>query len=171
MSQSEDATEVTDMNLQELVEAFSSHDGLIREKARDEVVYRGTVATPLLIEALKSKEQRVRWEAAKSLIKIKDPKAADALVTALEDSSFEIQWLAAEALIQLKQDAVKPILRALVDRYESQYLRAGAHHVLHALEREDLLDDNTLPVLDELRDLTPTEPYPMAARRALDAMT
>lgn len=171
MSQIHDATDLSGKTITELLADFESEDGLVREHAREEVVNRGSKATPDLVAALSNKEHQVRWEAAKSLIRIQDPKAAPALVDALEDSSFEVQWLAAEALIQLKRDAIVPILKALTKRYESQYLRAGAHHVLHALEREDLLDDLTLPVLDELRSLTPTEPYPMAARNALEQLT
>jgi len=166
-----DATDLSDKTVTELIADFKSEDGLVREHAREEIVNRGSKATSDLVEALSDKAHQVRWEAAKSLTKIRDPKAAPALVDALEDSSFEVQWLAAEALIQLKRDAIVPILQALTKRYESQYLRAGAHHVLHALEREELLDEKTLPVLDELRSLTPSEPYPMAARNALEQLT
>ena len=87
------------------------------------------------------------------------------------DSSFEVQWLAAEALIALKEQAIVPILRALIDNYDSAYIRQGAHHILHALEREHLLDDYTLAALDEVREFEPEDAYPTKAKRALEYLT
>lgn len=153
-----------------LISVLGEKDGLKRREARFELEKIGRIATPHLIKALHNKDHTVRWEAAKALGTIKDPEAGPALVEALMDESFEVQWLAAEALIALKEQAIVPILRALVGNYESEYIRQGAHHVLHALERENRLDDYSLEALDEVRDIGPKEPYPIKAKRALDKL-
>lgn len=157
--------------IKSLIEVLGEKDGLKRREARFELEKIGRIATPYLIEALHNSNHTIRWEAAKALGTIKDPEAGPALVEALMDSSFEVQWLAAEALIALKEQAIVPILRALVNNYDSAYIRQGAHHILHALEREHRLDDYTLKALDEVRELEPEEPYPMKAKRALEHLT
>ena len=154
-----------------LIAVLGEKDGLKRREARFELEKIGRITTPYLIEALHNKDHTIRWEAAKALGTIKDPEAGPALVEALMDESFEVQWLAAEALIALKEQAIVSILRALVSNYESEYIRQGAHHVLHALERENRLDDYSLEALDEVRDIGPKEPYPLKAKRALDKLT
>jgi len=157
--------------IKNLIAMLGEKDGLKRRETRFELEKIGRIATPYLIEALHNTDHTVRWEAAKALGTVKDPEAGPALVEALMDESFEVQWLAAEALIALKEQAIVPILRALVSNYESEYIRQGAHHVLHALERENLLDDYSLDALDEVRDIGPKEPYPLKAKRALDKLT
>jgi len=48
---------------------------------------------------MESKQQQVRWEAAKTLVIIADPLAIPALIKGLKDEIFDIRWLAAEALM------------------------------------------------------------------------
>jgi HEAT repeat protein len=157
--------------IEQLVASLSNDDGLKRQDARRRLVHIGSPAVPSLISALKDKKHRVRWEAAKALVSIRDPQAAPALVEALMDENFEIQWLAAEGLIELGHDAVKALLEALMLHYESVYLRQGAHHVLYELEREKLLNEQETAVIDELRSIEPSHPFPAVARTALAAMT
>ncbi len=153
-----------------LVGELFSEDGMRRHNARLGLEQEGQKATPLLIGALKSKNTDVRWEAAKALIKIKDPLAADALTDTLMDEDYEVRWLAAEALIALGRDAIEPVLRKLLGHYDSTFLRTGAHHVLENLKRNETLDDETLKVLDELNEILPFEPYPLGAKNALETL-
>ncbi len=153
-----------------LIAEFASDDGLRRQEARRAVESIGSLAVPSLVDALGNKKQRIRWEAAKALVKIKDPAAASALVQALMDENFEIQWLAAEALIELGRDAVRALLEGLLTHYESVYLRQGAHHVFYELERKDLLNDKEAAVIDELRSIDPSQPFPDVTRQALAAL-
>lgn len=155
---------------EELIARLADKDGLSRRQAREELEKLGVAAGPYLAEVLSSQNENVRWEAAKALINIKDPNAAPALVKALMDERFEVQWLAAEALINLGSAAVVPILEELTVSYGSLYLRQGAHHVLHDLERKRLLEPRVQRVIDELRSLEPLEPFPLIAKRALDAI-
>ncbi len=153
-----------------LISDLGNKNGLVRQQARNKLEMMGIHATSSLIKAFSSTDQNVRWEAAKALKDLRDPRAADALVHALMDDSFEVQWLAAEALIALELDAVVPLLRGLTEHSESMFLRQGAHHVLHGLERKRLLDRETQSVLDQLRSLEPLEPFPMVAERALKSL-
>jgi hypothetical protein len=160
-------TDIRQSQLRQLVFELANSDGVLRRHARRALERVGKDAAPYLINALESPDANVRWEAAKALGRVIEPTAAPALVTALMDESFEIQWLAAEALIALGRTALKPLLEGLIEHYGSVYMRQGAHHVLHDLERRDLLEPPTRRVLDALRCLEPPEPYPDSARRAL----
>ena len=152
--------------LPELVSQLTHDHGPQRERARLALVKAGKPAVPLLIEALTSKSKRLRWEACKALGSIKDPDASAALVAALEDDSMEVRWLAAEGLIALGRPGLAPLLDALEHRSDSIFLRQGAHHVLHALEKENLLRGATLNVLEAIRSIEAEASVPLAARKA-----
>jgi HEAT repeat protein len=143
---------------------------MARRKAREALERVGWKVTPYLVDALTSSDVNVRWEAAKALGRIADPASAPALVRALMDESFEVQWLAAEGLIALGRKALEPLLEGLIDNPESVYMRQGAHHVLHDLERKHLLGEPSLHMLDQLRSVDPIEPYSLSAKRALKAL-
>lgn len=157
-------------SVQELISTLTHKDGVERERARHAIEVIGEPAVPFLLEALTNRTERLRWEACKALVTIKSPTASTALVGALEDESMEVRWLAAEALIALSRAALPPLLHALEDRPESLFLRQGAHHVLHALEKDHLLLLHTLEVLDTIRTLEAGHAIPVAARRALNAL-
>lgn len=153
-----------------LVAAFDDKDWEKRHEARKEVERIGMAAVPALIEALSHPDERVRWEAAKALVSIKAPEAASALAGALMDESFEVEWLAAEALIALEGKSLPAILQGLIENPDSVSFKHGAHHVLHDLERKGLLNEESLQVMDELRDIEIAEAFPMTVRKALDSL-
>ena len=153
-----------------LIDQLGDEDWHRRHLARVALEELDGSATPSLIEALSDPKQSVRWEAAKALITIKDPRAARALVRALMDKSFEVQWLAAEALIALGDDAIVPILQELLVHPESYDLLKGAHHVLHHREHHGLLDPMVAKVVDDIRSIGWPQPYILSARLALEAM-
>jgi hypothetical protein len=154
----------------EFIDALRHTDGRVRERARMALVALGSNAVEPLTGLLTDRDDHMRWIACKALASLADPRSAPALVDALRDESFEIQWLAAEGLIAMGSHAVRPLLTALEEHFPSVYLRQGAHHVLHALERTGHLDPETLAVLDSLRSLRPPLTVAMAARRALNAI-
>jgi HEAT repeat protein len=160
----------TDAAIQEQVAALRSKDASERMHARMRLEKMGKAATPVLIELLNDRNEYVRWEACKALVKIQDPAAAEALVLALDDNTMAVQWLAAEALIALKTDAVVPLLQFLERKFDSIFVRQGAHHILYALEREELLDKETVPVIDALRSLGPGVATALASERALSSI-
>ena len=78
-----------------------------------------------MVELLKHPDHEVRWEAARALGEIADPRAAPALVVTLEDEGFDIRWLAAEGLIALGPVGLAPLLEALAEKANSVYLTGG----------------------------------------------
>ena len=157
-------------DVSKLISTFASKDGVERYKARLAIEEIGKSAVPALVKALADKKPEVRWEAARALGAIQDPKAGPALVQALMDVSFEIRWLAAEALIALEETAVVPLLRALMEKSDSVDLLEGAHHILHALERSHKLNEPTLAVLEAIRSMEPDITVPGAAFDALQSL-
>lgn len=112
----------------------------------------------------------MRWEACKALVSIKDPTTAVPLVTALNDERSGVRWLAAEALIAIKNEAVAPLLHVLEEHFESLHVRRGAHHVLSALAKQKLLNQDTLAVLDKLSYLESNSAVAWAAQKALSSI-
>jgi HEAT repeat protein len=152
-----------------LVKDLGNKDGRTRVRARKALGKIGHPAVKYLIEALKDKNQVVRWEAAKSLGEIEDPSAVDALVTALRDKMFDVRWLAAQALIQIGPKSIKPILHALIEHPQSDDVRVGAHHVFHDLRTRDY-DDVLKHVMVALEDSTLTLGIDLEAKKALEEM-
>jgi HEAT repeat protein len=95
-----------------LMKDLSGKDGIIRNKARIALVEIGGPAVEPLVNALTDRSQTVRWESAKALGQIMDPRSIDALVNALQDRLFDVRWLAAEGLIAIGSKSVKPLLQA-----------------------------------------------------------
>jgi HEAT repeat protein len=153
-----------------LVSLLASKDGVKRSKARAALVETGKPAVASLVSALKDRNQTVRWESAKALGQIRDPKSIDALVAALRDKLFDVRWLAAEALIGIGDKSVKPLLQSMVDHPESEELREGAHHVFHDLVTSQYRDA-LKPVITSLEDLTFTLDIPIRAKKALKAIS
>jgi HEAT repeat protein len=144
-------------------------DVITCQKARRQLVVMGHEAVPFLVKELGNKKFWVRWEAAKALAQIGDPAATAELIKALEDKEFDVRWLAAEGLINIGRKAVAPLLEVLINRPKSTWLRQGAHHVLHDMERGEL-DKVLRPVMAALEDVEPYVGVPVAARKALDRL-
>jgi HEAT repeat protein len=152
-----------------LVAQLARKDGLEREAARERLVTIGEAAIAPLIRALKDGREMVRWEAAKALGEIHDAAAARALVESLEDRVFDIRWLAAEGLIAIGHKSLPPLLRALEQRSDSKALQNGAHHVAHALAKDDL-KEVLRPLLVALEDVEPSVEVPFAALAVLNTL-
>lgn len=152
-----------------LIADLTSDDGVVRVKARYGLVSSGGEAVKPLIRALADPNQWVRWEAAKALGQIGNPEATHALVKALEDRMFDVRWLAAQGLINIGTEAIIPILKALIERADSTWMREGAHHVLHDLAQGEL-KEVLLPVLAALEDVDSSVEVPFVAKAALSKL-
>ena len=150
------------------MDMLASKDGMIRRKARKSLVALGKSAVPSLTRTLQnSKEDHVRWEAAKTLGAIGDVRSILALVSALEDSDQGVVWLAAEALSKFKKTAWPQLLRALVkSEKDSVSLRLGAHHVLRK-QKEDGFNDLLAALRTALESSSASESTPVAASNIL----
>ena len=152
-----------------LVDDLTSKDGRIRVRARSSLVSIGGKSLAALVEALKSKEEWKRWEAAKALGQIGDPEAIGALITALEDEMFDVRWLSAEGLIAIGPQVLVPLLHRLTEHPDSLWLHEGAHRILHGIVK-----NNTKviiqPVLNALEGDEVSLEVPFAAETALKSL-
>ncbi len=154
-----------------LIAMLSDKNGMVRRCARERLVALGGPAVGFLVELLCHRKVLLRWEAAKALSGIGDPRTAADLVRVLEeDEDEDVRWLAAEGLIALGWDGVRPLLAALADRPGSLTLRDGAHHVCHNLSRRRVYAA-LKPVVAALDEPVPELAVPSVARAALDKLT
>lgn len=154
----------------ERIAALASASPVARRKAREALVGLGKPAVPSLIQLLSHRKPHVRWEAAKALGGIADPIAAFALVNALRDRDGDVRWLAAEGLAALGRDALYPLLAALIEQANSDWLCEGAHHVCHVLVRKRGLGSILRPLLAALEQSEPEAASPLAAYTALSQL-
>jgi HEAT repeat protein len=153
---------ITDLNCDEFIEC---------QKARRKLVEMGSAVVPRLVQELSNEKYWVRWEVTKALSQIADKSSAMALVAALEDKEFDVRWLAAEALINIGRDALEPLLIALADHGDKSIsLRHGAHHVLHDMQKGDLLGI-LQPVMKAVEDSEPYSEVLFVAKQALYNLT
>ena len=164
------ASKKTSTGIPELIAALASPSPVARRKAREALVALGKPAVPSLIQLLPHRKPHVRWEAAKALSGIADPIAASALVNALNDRDGDVRWLAAEGLAALGRDALQPLLTALIERADSDWLCEGAHHVCHVLVRKRGLGPILRPLLAALEQSEPEAASPLAAYTALSQL-
>ncbi len=156
--------------IQSLVTDLASEEGMVRTKARKQLVaYKSRSVAPL-IKALRNKSDYVRWEAAKALGQIGSPASIQELLRALEDKMFDVRWLAAEGLIRVGEKAVVPMLKKLVKHSDSYWLREGIHHVMHDMNKAKFREV-LKPVLVALESNEPSLTVPLAARAALNTLT
>jgi hypothetical protein len=148
---------------------LGSRDGMVRQRARDSLVAIRKPAIIHLAKLTKDRNEQVRWEAAKALGEIADPKTAAPLTCALEDEEFDVRWLAAEGLITLKNKGLPPLLKALIKRPQSVWLREGAHHILHDLSRTNLRKQ-VKALMDALEGVEPEIEVPPAAQNLLNSL-
>ena len=152
-----------------LISNLASDDGVLRVKARRQLVaYKARAVSPL-IKTLSDDRHWVRWEAAKALSQIGDQRSIQALLETLSDREFDVRWLAAEGLIRIGQKSIVPVLRSLVEHSDSQWLREGIHHVLHDMNKGDL-SKVLRPVLLALEGSEPSLETPLAARAAVNVL-
>jgi len=160
----------TNKRIDKLIAELRSKDGVQRKRARNALIKIGKPVVPFLIGLMTDASDHIRWEVCKALVSIKDATAAVPLVVALSDKSSEVRWLAAEALIAIKSEALVPLLQALEEHFESPDVRQGAHHVLSALAKKKLLNQDTLVVLDKLSFPEPNLSVAWAAQKALNSI-
>ena len=164
----EDTGKQSALRIPSLIVDLGVQSATIRERAHSTLVEMGKPAVRPLLEALTNSTEYGRGQAAKALGEIGDLAAAPALVKALEDDKFDVRWLAARALVALGRDGLPALLRALIERPNSTWLREGAHHVLHD-EGYKTWQKQLAPVMKALEGYVPTDALPGAAEKVLRA--
>jgi HEAT repeat protein len=116
-----------------LVKAMSQVKGVALVKLREAVESAGAAGLKPLLKALKAAPRhQVRWEAAKALAHLADPRATGPLILALDDPDADVGRVAAEALAAIGPAAHAHLFRALARHPEHRGLREGVRHVLRA---------------------------------------
>lgn len=164
----EDTGKQSALRIPSLIVDLGVQSATVRERAHSTLVAMGKPAVRPLLEALTNSTEYGRGQAAKALGEIGDLAAAPALVKALEDDKFDVRWLAARALVALGRDGLPALLRALIERPDSTWLREGAHHVLHD-EGYKTWQKQLAPVMKALEGYVPTDALPGAAEKVLRA--
>ncbi len=162
---------VDENNTEVLIKLLENTDDKERRKARKSLVNMGKKAVlPLSLVMENSNVYKARWEAAKALGEICDPRSIPSLVKALNDKESDVAWLAAKALQKFKKAAWPELLNSLVNQGAvSVPLRRGAHHIFHKQHSKgfsDLLDD----LKKSLENDTVPESIPVAAYKLLSSM-
>lgn len=134
-----------------LIARLQSADGAERKHAREALGKIGKPTVPYITSLLNHPDEHVRWEACKTLERIRDPRTAKALAEMLLDDDMDVRWVAADALIELEHHAIEPVLEMIEFHFDSVILREGVHHVLHSLKEMRLLDEQTEGVLRALK--------------------
>lgn len=164
-------TDETLSQIERLIADLHRSDGAVRREARQALVFIGKLSVDFLIPLLKDPDDDVRWEAAKALAEIADPRAASELVGLLMDHNYGVRWLAAEGLIPIAPNALKPLLEKLAEHPDSSWLRRGALHVLHELAKKAPdLNELVEPVINALEGFEPEIGVLEAAYAALDRL-
>ena len=157
--------------VQSLIAILASDDGMARKEARESLVALGRPSVASLLKALKNpRMKQVRWEAAKALGAIRDPRCIQGLVEALKDHDPDVAWLAAEALKEFGKAAWNPLLRALIKSDpDAVLLRQGAHHVL-VNQKEEGFNDALAALAKDLQSGAVTEGATLAALEILERL-
>jgi HEAT repeat protein len=128
-----------DSEMHQLIIKLGGDDGMERQKARKALVAKGKNSIDFLMELLSHPKHIYRWEAVKTLEEISDPLSIPLFIEALEDDKSDVRWIAAKGLIKLGVLSVKPLLKILMEKSDSVFILAGAHHVFFDLNEIGLL--------------------------------
>jgi len=125
-------------DIRSLVLNLGSRDFLIRGRARVHLMELGNEAVDDLAVALDCiSDELLRWEVVKILAHLHSPGTLPILINTLEDRNFSIRWMAARGLIEAGEIAVKPVLKRLIEKPDSAFLREGVHHVCKELTQTE----------------------------------
>ncbi len=116
----------------------------MRQKAAMELLRRGPVVLPALIQELESERSQVRYIVVQILGKISEPEAVDALISSLDDRSPEVAGKAAESLAEHGSPLALPALLGYAD-HTTTLRRSRAIRALgfcHSYEEEPELSDS-----------------------------
>ncbi len=152
-----------------LILQLADSDGVIRTKAREELVEMGgPEVTQALVVELNDHRRSVRWEAAKGLISIADPIAAPALAHHLHDDDGDVRWLAAEGLSSLGLIGLQTTLTSAIHHASNPEFVRAVHHSLKEFRKHKVQTTVLDPVIKACEDSEPGVSLPVAAYKALE---
>ncbi|MGB0386400.1 MAG: HEAT repeat domain-containing protein [Ardenticatenaceae bacterium] len=120
-----------------LIRAIRAGDRLVSAAAVEALQEIGTLAIPALVDAMKDRNEQVRWHAAKALSTTANEEAVPALIPALQDKHYGVRWLAAEGLVCAGRATLIPLFRRLAEGEITSWVRQGSSHVLKKIDVPD----------------------------------
>ena len=153
-------------SIRTLLSSLGSKNGAVRETARHALAKIGSPAVKYIADVVESNDDKLRWEAIKTLGEIVEPITIPFLIDALEDENSSIRWLAAEGLIRLGPIVSRPLLTELIERSDSVFFLHGTHHVIYDLI-SDFPDEQFQSLLKTLKKTTARELAPVIATEIL----
>jgi hypothetical protein len=152
-----------------LIADLSSDNGIVRQKARYDLISIGRPAIEFLKGLQYLPNEHLRWETIKTLSQIAHQDSIPVLINALENDHFDIRWLAAEGLIEIGKKSIKPIMEAIISNQDSIYLREGVHHVLKGLQAKKIFVDKQ-KIIQQLENPNAESTLAFTASRILEKL-
>lgn len=106
------------------------HDPAVHDEVFWSLIDRGEAALPLLLELARDQDDGMRWRAYDAIRLTGGEEALPLFVAGLRDQSFAIRWISTNALVDMGEDAVEPVLYALVHGEPTAAFHAAARRVL-----------------------------------------
>jgi HEAT repeat protein len=173
-----------------LISAFRDQHWLVRLNARNSMVEIGEPAIERLIEELKNRNPRVRWQAAWALGRIKSNRAVGPLTKAMGDTNRMVRDEAAVALVRIGSEKAAELL-AEVSRQGTDHVRDQAAWVLAEMKRDRIVNGHerqntpaggitpeqisynqeTYPCYPKTLDSIPKTPSPLVTPDGVEIMT
>ncbi len=155
---------------QSLINQLNSSDGFRRMQVREALTCIGKPAILELVKTLSNANIQLRWEIIKVLEGISDPTTIPILVEQLKYDHAGVRWDAANTLIGMGREGIPALFEALMQDFDSLWLRQSAHYILHVLRDDGKLYDSKEKVYEALKGVEPSVAVPWAAERALKAL-
>jgi HEAT repeat protein len=143
------------MAINDIINDLTGTDPVAREQA---VHLLNDIGEPAIaqLKALSESDNKLwRWQAVKVLGKMHDKAAATVLLDKLEDNNSAIRWLAAEGLIRMGPGIINPVLKRLINRPDSDYLRRQVVHILSVLRDDVPFRKSVTLFLEKLKTCPP----------------
>ena len=132
-----------------LVTALAQEHSVVAEAITRAMIQVGEAAVPLLITAIESSVDSVRWHAAEALAAMGDPRSLTGLVSALDDADPAVRWWAARGLARLGNPGLLGLLRSLEANPGSPALAQGLRYAIDGVSSEQRRQE-LLPIADAL---------------------
>jgi len=159
------------LKIDRLISSLDCSDAIQCQKARRQLVRMGNVAVPSLIAAASNGALNRQLEAMRALGAIGGSDAIEALITHFGDGDPGMRWAASDALFKIGEQALVPVLKALIANGQSSPFREAVHHLLiDTATGSDPRGSILEPVIASLEEPEADLAAPVAAKVALDKL-
>jgi HEAT repeat protein len=150
-----------------LITALSLDRDVLHRAALEALKQLGEQAEPAWQEALDDPNPHSRWQAARGLGELGDPRCAAILAEGLLDENPDVHWPSAEVISALGPAALPAVLEVIGRGKLPGSTRQAAYSALQRLANRDI-HELLKPLLKALSTPATSAEAPAAARRALE---